>query len=170
MVVGAPPFVGVAAGELIAKHLFEDAEPPRARGAAISPALEAVVIKLLQKQPSDRYASANDVARALAQKPARASSSSLALPALAVTVALAAGGVALFAHLRHNPTPAVVATPTPTPAPIATPTSAPIATPPTPQPPPSPHPKPRPVSKKPAACDGVSGEHDSHCAPIESTP
>jgi serine/threonine protein kinase len=175
MVVGAPPFTGVAAGELIAKHLFEDAEPPRTRGAAISPAFEVVVMKLLQKQPNDRYASANDVARALSDKPARASSSSLAIPAFAITIVLAAAGVVVFVLTRPNPTPAPLVPMIPViavPAPVTN--AVPVTPPPAPQPPPlpvvKPHPKPRPVSKKPAACDGGSGEHDSHCAPIESTP
>jgi serine/threonine protein kinase len=170
MAVGAPPFVGAAAGELIAKHLFEDAEPPRARGAAISPAFEAVIMKLLQKQPGDRFASANDVARVLSDRPARAASSSLAVPALAITITLAAIGVAVYVLTRPSPSPVpppVVAVPPVT-------TAAPVTPPPAPQPPPvpvaKPHPKPRIVSKKPPACDGGSGEHDSHCAPIESTP
>jgi eukaryotic-like serine/threonine-protein kinase len=171
MVVGAPPFTGVAAGELIAKHLFEDAESPRARGAAISPAFEAVIVKLLQKLPNDRYASANDVARVLAEKPARAASSSLAVPALAIMLVLAAA-VAVFVLTRSSPAPAlpIIDLHVQQPPPAVVTNAAPV----TPQPPPAPvvkpHPKPRPVSKKPAACDGVSGEHDSHCAPIESTP
>jgi eukaryotic-like serine/threonine-protein kinase len=171
MVVGTPPFVGAGAGELIAKHLFEAAEPPRARGAVISPAFEATIMKLLEKQPSDRYASANDVARALSDKPA---SSSLVIPAIAITIALAAAGVAVFVLTRPSPPPpppppiSTMPITAPPPAPVTT--AAPVTSPPAPQPPPKPHPKPHVVSKKPPACDGGSGEHDSHCAPIESTP
>ncbi|HEY1550558.1 MAG TPA: serine/threonine-protein kinase [Kofleriaceae bacterium] len=167
MAVGAPPFTGVAAGELIAKHLFEVAEPPRARGAAISPAFEAVITKLLQKLPDDRYASANDVVRVLTGTPSRR----WVVPALAITIALAAAGVGGFVLTRPKPAPS-------SPPPIvdmhATPPPVTIAAPVTPQPPPAPvvkpHPKPHVVSKKLPACDGETGEHDSHCAPIESTP
>jgi serine/threonine-protein kinase len=64
MLAGHPPFVAQGAGEIIALHLFGDVEPPPA-----SPQLRAVVMRLLAKEPDQRFASAAEVAEALAPAP-----------------------------------------------------------------------------------------------------
>jgi eukaryotic-like serine/threonine-protein kinase len=67
MLTGSVPFnAGTPIGVMTA-HLVERPEPPsgRAPRAAISPALEAVVLHALAKERIDRYASANALARAL---------------------------------------------------------------------------------------------------------
>jgi serine/threonine-protein kinase len=66
MVVGEAPFPSGGSGEVIAKHLFEEVRPPRERVPGISPELDAIILRLLQKEPADRYASAQELARALA--------------------------------------------------------------------------------------------------------
>jgi serine/threonine protein kinase len=180
MVVGEPPFVGNNTGELIAMHLFQDPVPPRARGAAISPALEAVIVRLLQKEPEARYASATDVVAALAPKPPRRRG--IAIAAGLATLAIA-GTIVVVVRDRTTPPPAPPPPPPPAPVQVAAPTPAP--TPPAPTPPSvaptppvvaptpahhKPRPTPRPVAVPDKKCDGQAGEHDSRCSPIESTP
>ncbi len=66
MLVGEPPFVAIGAGEIIALQLFGTADRPSARGAAVSPALDDLVMRLLAKEPAGRPASAAEVGEALA--------------------------------------------------------------------------------------------------------
>ncbi|HET9991331.1 MAG TPA: serine/threonine-protein kinase [Kofleriaceae bacterium] len=66
MVVGEAPFPRGGSGEVIAMHLFEEVQPPRDRVPGLSPELDAIILRLLQKDPADRFASAQEVARALA--------------------------------------------------------------------------------------------------------
>jgi len=65
MLVGQPPFLAEGAGELIALHMFSEPERPSARGAVVSPELEAIAMRLLEKEPRDRYASAAELVDAL---------------------------------------------------------------------------------------------------------
>ena len=65
MLVGKPPFVAEGAGELIAQHMFELPVAPSARGIQVSPDLEVITMRLLEKEPADRYASASEVVDAL---------------------------------------------------------------------------------------------------------
>ncbi len=58
MATGRPPFQAADAGELIRMHASARPEPPRQLRPEISPALEAVILKLLAKDPDDRYSSA----------------------------------------------------------------------------------------------------------------
>jgi eukaryotic-like serine/threonine-protein kinase len=66
MVVGEAPFPNGGSGEVIAMHLFEEVRPPRERVPGISPELESIILRLLQKDPADRFASAHELSRALA--------------------------------------------------------------------------------------------------------
>src|SRR3569623_2071270 len=66
MVVGEAPFPKGGSGEVIAMHLFEEPPRPRDRVPGLAPELEAIILRLLQKEPTDRFASAQEVARALA--------------------------------------------------------------------------------------------------------
>jgi serine/threonine protein kinase/WD40 repeat protein len=63
---GAPPFQG-SVTEVMAKHLF--AEPPRMRERVrtISPAIEAVIMGALSKDPEDRFPSVQSFAEAFDQ-------------------------------------------------------------------------------------------------------
>jgi len=177
MVVGEPPFAGSNTGELIAMHLFQDPAPPRARGAKISPALEAVILRLLQKEPEARYASADELVAALSRKPPRRRR--LAIFAGLATLAIA--GAIVLVVLDRTPAPPAPPMPPPAPATLAAPTPIPITPPPSVAPTPTPvvapapthhkpRPTPRPVAVPDKKCDGQVGEHDSHCSPIESTP
>ena len=65
MLTGRPPFDGETPAEILQKHMREP--PPRVREFALDcpPALESIVLDLLEKQPDRRPASAEEVARRL---------------------------------------------------------------------------------------------------------
>jgi serine/threonine-protein kinase len=65
LLCGEPPFGGGSAGEVIAHHLYFRPKPPRVHDAHIPPALEALVLWLLQKNPDRRPATAAHVVAAL---------------------------------------------------------------------------------------------------------
>jgi len=65
MLVGRPPFVADGAGEIIALQLFAVPEPPRNLLTSLTPELEAIVLRLLEKEPHDRFADALAVQTAL---------------------------------------------------------------------------------------------------------
>ncbi|EDM80895.1 sensor histidine kinase [Plesiocystis pacifica SIR-1] len=62
LLTGVPPFAGDSAEELEDAHLFETPEPPNLHRPELPPALDRLVMKLLEKQPEDRYHSAVGVA------------------------------------------------------------------------------------------------------------
>jgi eukaryotic-like serine/threonine-protein kinase len=64
MATGRPPFRGASADEVRAKHL--EHLPPAARSLMpdVPPALDQLVGRLLSKQPTDRFASMREIARA----------------------------------------------------------------------------------------------------------
>ncbi len=63
--VGEPPFRGEQPFEVIKKVLFEDPMWPRTKNEAVPPALEAIVLKCLEKEVGDRYESAGELAEEL---------------------------------------------------------------------------------------------------------
>jgi serine/threonine protein kinase len=65
MLVGRPPFVAEGAGEIIAMQLLTPVEPP-SRLAQVTPEMEWLVLRLLEKEPADRFDSAAALATALA--------------------------------------------------------------------------------------------------------
>jgi len=64
---GQPMFRGRSFGEYVRKHLTEMPVPPRAtaQGRGIEPALELVILKCLEKDPNQRFASIVDLREAL---------------------------------------------------------------------------------------------------------
>src|SRR5215510_7928443 len=64
MLTGRPPFVAEGAGEIIALQMFCDVVPP-SRLAPVSPEMERVVLRLLEKNPADRFGNAGEIATAL---------------------------------------------------------------------------------------------------------
>ncbi|MFI6446386.1 protein kinase [Kitasatospora sp. NPDC050543] len=58
MLTGEPPFLAEAPVAIAFKHVSEQPEPPSARRHGIPPALDAAVLRLLAKDPSDRPADA----------------------------------------------------------------------------------------------------------------
>jgi serine/threonine-protein kinase len=63
---GRSPFKGNTAAELLKQHLFDAPPPPSSLMVGLPPALDALVLSLLEKDPQKRPASAKDVDRALA--------------------------------------------------------------------------------------------------------
>jgi len=66
MITGRPPFVADGEGELIAMHLYSEPRPLRELVPAVSPALERVTMALLEKDPSTRTQTADELVEALA--------------------------------------------------------------------------------------------------------
>jgi hypothetical protein len=67
LVSGAPPFEATETRALLAAHVHQEPIPPSIRlGRALPPDLEAVILRALRKEPSERYASASELALALA--------------------------------------------------------------------------------------------------------
>ena len=65
MLVGTPPFTAVGTGEIVAMQLFATPEPPSQRAPGVSPEVERIVLRLLEKEPGDRFADAAEVVAAL---------------------------------------------------------------------------------------------------------
>ncbi|MEM7168228.1 MAG: protein kinase [Planctomycetota bacterium] len=64
---GKPPFTGNSVKEILKKHIHQDAVGPCEAGADIAADLEAVIVKLLAKDPAKRYQSAKEFLAALSQ-------------------------------------------------------------------------------------------------------
>ncbi len=65
MLTGRVPFDGENAVAIAMKQVAEDAPPPSSLNPAVSPALDAVVLKALAKDPAQRFASADEMIAAL---------------------------------------------------------------------------------------------------------
>jgi serine/threonine-protein kinase len=61
MTVGRPPFVGDTPVAIAYQHVQEKPAPPRSVNPNVPPALEAITLKLLAKDPTLRYPSAEDL-------------------------------------------------------------------------------------------------------------
>lgn len=65
VLTGSPPFVGNTTAALMIKHLTEPPEPLERRRADIPVDLAAIVMRLLEKDPDNRFQSAADLAQSL---------------------------------------------------------------------------------------------------------
>jgi len=65
VLTGSLPFNADTPLQTALKHIAETPRRPREVNPALSPAVEAVLLKALEKKPEDRYASAGELARAL---------------------------------------------------------------------------------------------------------
>jgi serine/threonine-protein kinase len=65
MLTGEPPFAGASTPAIMVKHVTEAPKPLRDRRAEIPQDLEWIVLKLLSKDPADRFATGEDVVAAL---------------------------------------------------------------------------------------------------------
>lgn len=61
LTTGRLPFAGDDVLNVISQHLHSPVEPPRTYRADLPPALDALIVRLLAKQPEDRPASAQEV-------------------------------------------------------------------------------------------------------------
>jgi serine/threonine protein kinase len=65
MLCGAPPFVSDSFGEMVFMHIGVPPPPLRAKNPDVPPELESIVLRLLAKDPAERFASMADLERAL---------------------------------------------------------------------------------------------------------
>jgi serine/threonine protein kinase/streptogramin lyase len=92
LLVGRPPFVGNP-GQVMRQHYLTPPPAPSTLNAQLSPAIDAVLLRALAKEPGERFASVTDFARAFEQavlgqgrRPGEALQAILAIsPAEAVT-------------------------------------------------------------------------------------
>ncbi len=84
MLVGRVPFDDTSIPQILIKHLSEAPKPPTAMGAIIPAELEAVVLRCLEKEPDNRYQSAEELMSALDTVP-DTPMQDVALPTIAVT-------------------------------------------------------------------------------------
>ena len=69
MITGRVPFSDFDEETILAQHLQAKVKPPSQSRSHVPPALEEIVLRLLQKNPNDRFASAGEVRQALEQVP-----------------------------------------------------------------------------------------------------
>jgi serine/threonine protein kinase len=62
LIVGKTPFDGEGVGEIIASHLREPPPVPSQQLPGLPPELDALILRCLQKQPDQRFQSANELA------------------------------------------------------------------------------------------------------------
>jgi serine/threonine-protein kinase len=65
MLTGQPPFAGTSTPAVMMKHVTETPVPPHNRRAEIPRDLEQIVLKLLEKDPANRFATGQEVVAAL---------------------------------------------------------------------------------------------------------
>ncbi len=65
MVCGRPPFVGEGGGEVIAAQIYEEPAAPSELAPHVPPALEAVILRLLDKDAEARFSTGTELATAL---------------------------------------------------------------------------------------------------------
>ena len=91
LLAGRGPFLGANAQQLLAGHLTRAPEPLHLHRSTVSPALEAVVMRCLEKIPADRFQTAGEVMAAL---DAAVATTSGAVPSPVVSGATAAPALA----------------------------------------------------------------------------
>jgi serine/threonine-protein kinase len=65
LLAGRPPFTGVTPQQVLAAHVTEKPDPLSKHRPGVSGALEAIVMRCLEKRPADRWQSADDLLAAL---------------------------------------------------------------------------------------------------------
>jgi len=98
MVTGQWPFTGSSAMSIAIKRLTENPPPPRRVVVDLDPVWEGAILRCLEREPENRFASADDVVRALGGGTVTASRRArrlrmAAAASLLVTLALVAGAV-----------------------------------------------------------------------------
>ena len=117
MVCGVRPFVGATALEVALKRLNEPPLPPRTHVPDLDPRWEEVILRCLDRDPSRRFAAAEDVLKAVGDGAARTAARELPTPrrrrlVLEAAFALAAAAtVGLFAAISAPPEMKVEAAP-----------------------------------------------------------
>ncbi|MGH7633254.1 MAG: protein kinase domain-containing protein, partial [Gemmatimonadaceae bacterium] len=61
MLCGRPPFTGMSPQQVLAAHVMQTPDPVTAHRSAVSPALNALVMRCLEKKPADRVQTADEL-------------------------------------------------------------------------------------------------------------
>jgi serine/threonine protein kinase len=61
LLTGQPPFTGDTPYAVLKKHVTEEPRPPSAVQPGVPPELDAIVLRLLRKDPAERPASAEEL-------------------------------------------------------------------------------------------------------------
>jgi eukaryotic-like serine/threonine-protein kinase len=106
MLTGRTPFQAESVDELIDKHVHEAPQDPRALNPGLSAGLSAVVMRLLEKDPTKRFQSAAEVERTLAgledRVKARAAMKRIRMIGAVAVVAVVAAGAWLLLSRRED--------------------------------------------------------------------
>ena len=109
MLVGEPPFTGPSPQAVVARHMYEAPRSLRVIRPAVPEALEALVLRTLQKVPADRYPNASallsaldDVSGSLGGPPRRRLQTATTVAAGVVLLGIIAGGTYLY-QTTHRP-------------------------------------------------------------------
>ncbi len=70
-ITGHPPFTASSVPEMLEAHKTQPAPAPRTLSAAVSPAVDALVMRMIAKRPEDRFASYAELLRAIGEARAR---------------------------------------------------------------------------------------------------
>jgi eukaryotic-like serine/threonine-protein kinase len=116
MVTGVKPFGGDSALSTAIRRLRERPQSPRTLAPDLPQRWERAILRCLERDPEARFATAEDVARALGPSGGRARSVWPWLAALVLAVAVGAVGRARFGGVTRDPSPSA-----PPPAPQAAP-------------------------------------------------
>lgn len=84
MITGQPPFTGPTTPVIMMKQVTEQAVPPSHLRAGVPPDLERIVMRLLEKDPANRFPDGSDVVKALDGAPVTAAPQS-SYPTLAAS-------------------------------------------------------------------------------------
>lgn len=90
MMTGQPPFTGPTTPVIMMKQVTEQAVPPSRLRGGVPPDLERIVMRLLEKDPANRFADGSDVVSALDGAPVTAAAQS-SYPTLAASMPEASG-------------------------------------------------------------------------------
>jgi tetratricopeptide (TPR) repeat protein len=91
MLAGRPPFLGTNPQQVLAGHLTHQPDPLSMHRATVPPALEAIVMRCLEKNPADRWQTAQDMLRAIDALATSSGSTGVATPVHGTPPAVTAG-------------------------------------------------------------------------------
>jgi len=125
ILTGRVPFQADSFMGILSKHMMEAPEPPRSLNPAIDPAIEAVILRAMEKDPAKRFQSMRELLQALVPTPSAELSGAVSASSGLTTVGSAAAAPssdtgAAPAAQAHSRTPVSRGTTAAAPLPFAT--------------------------------------------------